>query len=60
MSAEELSRILVWVLGSFGTGFGIATPEALFALVQPEVIGAIMVVVAAVWRYVRPPVIKAA
>lgn len=58
MTAEELSRILVWVLGSFGTGFGLATPEALFALVQPEVIGAAMIVVAAIWRFVRPPVVS--
>lgn len=56
MSAEELSRILVWVLGAFGGGFGLATPEALFNLVQPEVIGAAMIVVAAIWRAFRPPV----
>jgi len=59
MSAEELSRILVWVLGAFATGFGLPTPEALFALVQPEIVGAVLIVLAAVWRYLRPPVVNA-
>ena len=56
-SIEELSRILVWILGSGLAGFGIATPEALMQIVQPEVLGALVLVFAAIWRTFRPPVI---
>lgn len=58
MTTEELSRILVWVLSASATGFGIATPEALFALVQPEILGAAGLVLAAIWRIFRPPVVS--
>ena len=57
-SAEELSRILVWIVGGLSTGFGLATPDALLQLIQPEYLGAIIMVVAAVWRAVRPPVVE--
>lgn len=57
-SAEELSRILVWILGSGLAGFGIPTPEALLNLVQPEILGALMLVLAAIWRVFRPPVVS--
>lgn len=60
MSAEELSRILLWILSGATTAFGLATPEALLNLLQPEILGAAMFVAAAIWRVFRPPVVKAA
>lgn len=63
MSAEELSRIFSWVIGSGIFGFGVGTTEALLDLVQPETIGAFIVAGTAIWkawRVFRPPVVKAA
>lgn len=58
-NVEELSRILVWILGSGLAGFGLPTSEALLQLVQPEILGALMLVLAAIWRLFRPPVTAA-
>lgn len=59
MTTEELSRILTWLVSGLVTGMGIASDGAWFELVQPEVIGAAGVIVAAVWRAFRPPVVAA-
>lgn len=55
-TAEEVSRILLWIVGGVASGAGVATPDPLFALLQPEVVGAAMLLVAAIWRALRPPV----
>jgi hypothetical protein len=57
-TAEELSRILLWVFTGLLGGFGFATPEAILDLLQPEILAAIMAVVAATWRALRPPVVE--
>ena len=57
MTTEELSRILTWIFSGLMAGMGLATDGAWFELVQPEVIGAVGVIVAALWRAFRPPVV---
>lgn len=51
---EELIRILVWIIGAGLTGAGVANSDAWAGLLNNEtVIGAVVVLVAAVWRLVR-------
>ena len=59
MSAEELSRILVWIAGPFVAGLGTEWQHLFEQVTTPQVVGVLMTVAAAVWRAFRPPVVKA-
>ena len=50
---EELTRILLWIIGSALIGFGAATEAEVAAFMTPEVVGGLGLVIAAVWRIVR-------